>query len=582
MMNVNLVRKKIGKFSLLILLCLQVLASAQDVEVTLVLKDVDGGSLEHAAVGVPFIAEVVIQGLQGDVDAVNIAGIEKFVVNKQGVTRSVRTVNGVTASKLIHRFAIRIDSAGTYQLGPITVKQSGAEYVGRAVRLQVGKKKLAKQQESVEIRLLVDKPQVVAGESTQFRIRFYPDEGVSLSQMSQPEFEKLEAGNIEGPYSGYEPVNGKNRYYLEWHTTIVTDTPGKYLIPAITAEYKTPRRRGSLLEDDFFASLFSRTSNYKRVTSNSIGLVVKPLPETKEPVVGVGVFSDITISVDPRKARMGEGIVLKLELVGSENMNRIAVPPLRMPQQLKYYDSKSYLLEQKKADGQQTKIFEYIVQGLQEGSWTVPEQKFTYYNLNTHSYQTLTTQPIVLEMLPAEQKAQPSVSQAYETKEQLQQQRPLVELNGLLEGPVHAHKERQLPYWLFVLLLMLPCIGFVVVSCLYLIKRYQERYLVYFVSRGAFSKARTAINKACTQKAYGQLYGIFKQLFTERYGLRESEVTDDLMLKKLIAVGATQQECDAFEAFLLTCASVQYAAAQTYHSLEEESLRWLQRFEELL
>lgn len=583
MINDIIVNRKIGNTFFLMGMLVVSLTCAAQPNVVLVVKDINGDTLEQAAAGVPFIAEVVIHGLDGSVDAVTIKGTEKFSVARQGVTQSVQTMNGVTSSRLIHRFAVRIDSSGTYQLGPAVVMHSGREYSSQPIRVQVGKKKAYKQEAHAEIKMSIDKDLIVPGEATTFRIRFYADESVSLSRMSTPEFGELKVGALEGPFSGYDTTDGKNRYFLEWRTKIYADAPGSYRIPAVFAEYRIPRKNGSLMDDDFFAGLFSRGANIKQETSNSLEITVNNLPPTTKKVDAVGVFSAIHLKLDHTKAHVGDGIVLTLEIIGTENIERVQPPALTMPEGVTYYESKTYLQEQKTIDGKIKKMCEYIVQGTKAGIVTIPAQTFTFFNLYTRSYMTLTSNPVTLEITPAP--ALPVVDSATQEAQHETQSTPLSttsQAGQLLDGPLYATHDVQMPWWLFILLISMPCIAMLGYAGMILVLACLQKHENALIRLFAFRRARQAIKRACSQGQYGQLYTIFKQVCMQRCG--SAYATEDAICTVLREKKAREEELQDFCRFLHRLAAFNFSAARVQDSraVQNEAQQWLDWLRKLI
>lgn len=587
MENETVHTKKIGSIAFVLCMLATFVACAADPRIFLTLQDINGDALEQAAAGVPFIVEVVIQGLEGAVDSLTIQGAEKFASARQGVTQSIQTINGVTTSKMIHRFAMRIDSSGTYQLGPVIVTHSGKEYRSQPVRVQVGKKKAFKQQPTAQITMSIDKDLIVPGEATTFRIRFYADETVSLSRMTTPEFGALHAEKLEGPTSGYDTSDGKDRYYLEWQTKIYADQPGSYRIPAVTAEYRIPRKNGSLMDDDFFGGLFSRGTNVQQETSNSLEVTVNSLPPTKKNIAGVGVFSELSLAVDQDTVPMGDGVVLRLELIGTQNLERIEPPALTLPDGLKYYDSKQYIVEHTTRDGQTKKVFEYIVQGTREGVFTIPGQSCTFFNLYTRMYTTLTSNAVQLNIVPPPA-AQGVSAPVDHTHDVMHHNAPhargesVADAQQLLDGPLYAQQDRQMPWWLFVLMACIPLIS----MCGYAVTRRLMEYVHTHEGQWAylfaFNTARGAIERACKQGQYGQLDIIFKQLFINRCG--SAYGTHDAMIAIVQEKGVDQLQIDAFRTFLHGLAAVTFGQDRVRDgaALRSESKQWLDWLRKLL
>jgi hypothetical protein len=286
-------------------------------QVQMYVRDAQGEQVKQLGVAVPYTLEVVITNVQGEIDDLVIQNSNEALLHRQGVTRAVNSINGVSTSKLIYRYSLRFDRQGSYTIGPARVRWSGVHLESPKITVLVSKAVKQKQSSNdVQLQLIVDTPDLVVGESTQFRIRFFSGVSAGLSHIAQPTFEQFDAKPFEGPYAGTEDQNGTTANYLEWVTQLVPKEEGTFVIPAIVGEYKVPRRHGSMLDDDFFGGLFSHGSLHKTITSNPVEIHVNPLPENPEPIAAVGQFTDLKLFIDQKAVKEGEGVVLRLELEG--------------------------------------------------------------------------------------------------------------------------------------------------------------------------------------------------------------------------------------------------------------------------
>ena len=118
-------------------------------------------------------------------------------------------------------------------------------------------------------------------------------------------------------------------------------------------------------------------------------LTIEELPAYKGHVDAVGTFKRFDAQINPSVAQEGEGMVLILEIEGDGDLANIPTLPLKnMPQSLKWYDSKQYIKDSHGVHGLPVKCFEYIVQGRAEGSWEIPPQPFTYFDVGKRQYNT--------------------------------------------------------------------------------------------------------------------------------------------------------------------------------------------------
>ncbi len=300
--------------------------------------------------------------------------------------------------------------------------------------------------------------------------------------------------------------------YVQWQWEMYPTKPGEFLIPAYSADYEVPTKDNHLFGGFF---MFNR-ADHKRVYSNAVTIKVSPLPHSKLPVHAVGQFERFSAEIKPGVAKEGEGMVLALEIEGNGNLSAIATPVLQMPDTLKYYDSKSSIIAPQHSDELPKKRFEFIVQGLKSGYCEIPEQLFTYFDIDTHRYVTLRTVPLAVSIMPGVMSAKKDIVTPILPTEELDvvaAMQTIADINT--SGLWYTVAERRsLPWWLFQLLLLLPCfyLAYPFVS---------ERFIVLTGNSArlgrwrAFRKARRQIEQAIKDNDDTQLYAIFMQLLQD-------------------------------------------------------------------
>jgi hypothetical protein len=185
------------------------------------------------------------------------------------------------------------------------------------------------------------------------------------------------------------------------------------------------------------------------------------LPHYDGRVNGIGVFERMTAEIKPGMAKEGKGMVLALEIEGIGNLDAIAVPAISMPTALKYYDSNCAVIAPKNSDELPKKRFEFIVQGMQYGDWEIPEQLFTYFDIEKNVYATLRTSPLVVSIMPGvisnkKSSANSSTEDTSNDPVVVREVHTIGDINSV--GQWYPVDERQpLQWWLFYVLFLMPC-----------------------------------------------------------------------------------------------------------------------------
>lgn len=482
----------------------------------------ENGAQNRVVVGQPFTLEVSIDDVYGSIQAPKIKGLDKFVVRQSGSYMS--SINGKSTAR--YSYQVRIDTIGSYILGPAVITHQQQEFISNDVRIDVVKDvgvttSNNKNNQSVDskafLRLMVDSESVVVGQKIGCMLRFYyQDPSLSLHNISMPElpgFNIKEIGKLE---SGTAEIDGVSYRYAQWRWDMYPTKPGEFIIPAYNADYDIPLKDNNHLLGGLFMFINNRVDR-KRVYSNAVTIKVSPLPHCDREVHAVGVFERISAEIKPGMAKAGEGMVLAVEIEGVGNLDAIAVPVLKIPEALKYYDSNSTIIAPKHSDELPKKRFEFIVQGMQCGPCEIPEQLFTYFDIERNTYITLRTSPLAVTIMPGINNVKKDVA----TPAQLAQgssvavaaEEKITHINVV--GQWYPVPERpSLPWWLFEVLFLVPCMY---IGCPFIV----EKFIMLTGNgrrlgrRRAFKQARKKIEMALKVGEDKNLYGIFMELFQE-------------------------------------------------------------------
>src|SRR5690606_5603374 len=213
----------------------------------------------------------------------------------------------------------------------------------------------------------------------------------------------------------------------------------------------------------------------------------------------IGVFENIMAYIAPPVAKEGEGMVLTIEVNGEGNLSVIKIPELSMPSGLKYYDSNTTIIEASNEGEVSKKRFEFIVQGIQEGDWEIPEQSFVYFDIKKGSYVTLRTCPLSVSIQPSLNKGyvhNDVVENVLEKKEKKAIDQCLLSpLNE--QGPWYPVSEgMSLPWAIFYLLSLSP---FLYIGLRFLVNNSSR--IAYYSLRGSKKQACRRANKKIKQCA---------------------------------------------------------------------------------
>lgn len=530
-----------GNCLLIILVSLICLPAFARMQVAMRAVDDQGQELVQAAAGHSFTLEVRIENATASAQAPRIAGLDPFDVHRTGVAMNI--INGVASVKYTYR--MRVDTPGSYTLGPAEVVD-GSEVghsktlklnVGTSVVVQAPKPSNSKNQESRRafLKLSANKDRAVVGEKIICTIRFYyNDDTISLHGIRTPEFTGFSFSDKKGPFAGTQVIDGVTYSYTEWRWDLFAQEPGTRVIPVFNAEI-TQRIEEETIFSGF--GLFRAMQEKKRIYSNPIKIDVEQLPAHKPPVRAVGDFRSFVAIVDQPIMKEGEAAVLAFELEGDGNFDALhGIDIAGIPDAFKWFSSKATLVPDTSDVNRMKKRYEFVLQGMKPGDWEIPAQTFTYFDVARKQYNTLRSQPVVLTVMPQPLRSKPIVNQPQQSE--AAQDLAAKELPRLsqqesfllcVDYGFENDRDRCMPWWLFLFLASMPFGMLFMNYCRRIVQPQLHARAARLRSRNAFSVARAQLKEIAKKSDDTQLYALFLQLFADRLSIPVNEISEEFL-----------------------------------------------------
>ena len=315
--------------------------------------------------------------------------------------------------------------------------------------------------DQVFIRAIPSKTQVSEQEGLLVTYKIYTRVDISGMQNPKfPEFKGFMAQEVEVPQNrqwDLENYNGAN-----YQTTILKQTvlypreTGSLSIEKgsfdLVLRVKNRNTRVRSIFDDFFDT-YSEVK--KTVYCNSVKINVTPLPAGKPAdFCGVTGSLSMTSTISSQKVKANEAVTIRIKISGNGNMKMIPTPELTFPADFDPYDPKvdnSFKNTTSGVSG--TKSIEYLVIPRFPGTFDIPATSISYFDLATHKYKTLTTQPYTIEVAKGDGSIT-NISGKFANQEQL---RLLGSDIRYLKTNIQLQKQPQLffatlPFWLAYLI----------------------------------------------------------------------------------------------------------------------------------
>lgn len=149
---------------------------------------------------------------------------------------------------------------------------------------------------------------------------------------------------------------------------------------------------------DFFGDPIMRSAT-KTVQAGDLSINVRDLPEEGKPLNFSGAVGDFKLSVDASRTRLeaNESTQIKVRVNGKGNLKLLSIPELSLPSALEKYDPEYTDDVRVNREGMNGSVSNsYTVVPRYAGSYPVDPIEFTYFDPNSKSYKTLSSDPFDL------------------------------------------------------------------------------------------------------------------------------------------------------------------------------------------
>jgi hypothetical protein len=155
------------------------------------------------------------------------------------------------------------------------------------------------------------------------------------------------------------------------------------------------------------------TEDSKRVSAGSKVITVRALPEVGKPETFGGAVGKFDFKVSPSKTTLknGESLDLNVSVAGTGNLKLFTLPKPVLPSALEMYDPVHDENVSTPLTGMTGKIADkYTIIPQYKGNYQIKPMAFTYFDLGTAKYKTITSQPITITVLDGPEVASASNS----------------------------------------------------------------------------------------------------------------------------------------------------------------------------
>lgn len=319
-------------------------------------------------------------------------------------------INGVRSFSKSYTYFLSPTKRGAFTIGQSSIEIDGNTYKTSPIQITVTA--------AVEIPKDPNDPNYIASESIHLvaevsTTKPYLNEPVSViyklyvaentgvrnwSELDSPRYNDFWSQNIEVNRQNVKEgkYKGENyRYVVLKKTVLYPQKTGKLSIEPLTLDVsvEVPSKRR-----DIFGRLMMTTTN-RTVTAGKRTIDVKPLPSNGRPDDFSGAVGSFEFNMTSNKntLKATEAFDLKLEVSGKGNLKLFKLPKPNLPNALEVYEPEHSEKVSTNLSGMRGSISDtYTVVPNAQGQYPIPTASFSYFDLNTKTYKTLTSNDLVV------------------------------------------------------------------------------------------------------------------------------------------------------------------------------------------
>jgi hypothetical protein len=235
-----------------------------------------------------------------------------------------------------------------------------------------------------------------------YKLYFSYNIGINNSrELSKPKYNDFWSQNIDVkqfiPQEGI--FKGQNyRYIILKKVVLYPQKAGNLLIEPFSMNIDCQIPKG---QPDFFGQV-EVVNETKRVSSGNKIINVKPLPENGKPNGFSGAVGKFDFEVVPSKTTLksGESLDLNISVSGTGNLKLFNLPKPKLSSTLEVYDPEHSENVATPLTGMSGRISDrYTIIPQEKGDFVIKPILFSYFDLNSKTYKTITSKEIHLNVL---------------------------------------------------------------------------------------------------------------------------------------------------------------------------------------
>jgi len=359
-----------------------------------------------------------------------------------------------------------------------------------------------------------------------------------------------------------ETLNGRLYNCVVWSQFVLyPQITGKLNIPSLTFH-------GSIMRESRDPFAFITGGGYEEekceIKASGITIQVDKLPSKPADFSGgVGRFN-ISCQLNKNEVKAGDPVNLRLVVGGTGNLKLIKQPDVVFPQDWDKYDAKITDKTHLTTNGVEgNMVYDILAVPRKEGTYTINQVKFVYYDTTSNSYKTIQTQPLSVKVLK-DDGAESEISDFSSMKDE--------DIRPLKSGKVKFHEIDDIFFnsvWYWVILIALFAVFGVL---LYLFRRTAVEHADIAKMRGKnankvankhLKKANTLMLANKSLEFYNEILRALWGYVSDKLNMPVEQLSRDNISEQLLEHNVDEETISKFIGALDECEYERYAPGDT-------------------
>lgn len=547
--------------------------------------------------GQPFRIEYTVNAQGAQLGQPDLTGLDYYGAS---TSQSVSIVNGSMTVKYSVIYTVAAPNAGTYKIPPVTAEYNGKTYKSKEIVITAQdnpQQNQAQNQGGNQSQQPSQAEEQVSGSGNLFidvnvnKKEVYVGQHIVLSAGFYSRYNIQEIANTNLPsYNGFwvKEISTPSRITLQ--QKLINGVPYSYGL--LHKKVLIPQRAGELVIEPYSIDFITREGfwdSYKRTgKSTSKTIKVKQLPSPKPDNFGGAVGSfNISMTADKEEVKLDDPLTIKVTLTGNGNIQLCEAPKVDIPSAFESFPPKS--AENIKTDDNGmsgTRTFSFVAIARQPGEITIPAVKFSYFDLATKSYKTVSTKELTIKIM-GERDSTATAFTGGVIKSDVENLGS--DIRFIKQGFELKSKKfgffNSFEFWIIILVLAL---AFTAVILLRLQQIKNNANLAAVKNRKAGRTSRKRLKKAAEYMKQNKKDEFYEEVLNALWGylgdkleMPPSELTRDNVVDKLGDKGVSKDAVEPFVSTLNDCEFERYAPSGLARPLQDMYSRAFEAIEQM-